>query len=62
MELLRALYTINIGWHPEMVGFWAIWFLRVALIGLPSLCALSHCLQMRALRRRYPALFAKRGF
>jgi hypothetical protein len=62
MELLEALYTFNAGFHPELIGWRRIWFLRIALIGLPSLTALAHCLQMRALRRRYPAIFAKRGF
>jgi hypothetical protein len=62
MELLEALYTFNAGFHPELIGWWMIWFLRIALPGFPALCALGHCLQMRALRRRYPAIFAKRGF
>ena len=50
MELLVALYTEPLGFRPDLIGWWMLWFLRVALPGLPLLCLTAHVLHRRYLR------------
>ena len=61
MELIIALYTTHLPFEPQLVGWWGLWFLRIALPGLPAACLAVHLLERRSLKRTRTIIKARLG-